>query len=245
MSEVLNLKDRLIKELWLPETIKAGDIFFPRLKKNKKMKLLTLTNDRNFQEIIEFEENNLTEKEYIVVWTYSHIKKLRLETELSPARVLGATRYENSTSSSSFPICEHFPFDIVNLDFSSQDPDLESGRIEREIQSLEKTVRLQKERQRTGFMLIYTTLLNSNELNYQGIAAVSDEIHVSGWPGLGLGEFSPRIAGQMEKMACIQTVLNRIGLKYSYDVQIEKRYYSLKESQEHLYSIAALLSSTR
>jgi len=245
MSEVLDLKDRLIKELWLPKTQDGSNIFFPRLKKNKKMKLLTLTSDTNFQEIVEFEENNLTEKECVVVWTHSHIKKLRLETELSPAKVLGATRYENSTLRSSFAISEHFPFDIINLDFSSQQPDLESGRIEKEIQSLEKTIQLQRECQRTGFMLIYTTLLNSNELNYQGIAVASDEIHVSGWPGLGLGEFSSRIANQMEKMTCIESVLNKICLKYNYNVEIEKKYYSLEKSQKHLYSIAALLSSKR
>ena len=208
MSEVLDLKDRLIKELWLPKTQEGSNIFFPRLKENKKMKLLTLTSDTNFQEIVEFEENNLTEKECIVVWTHSHIKKLRLETELSPAKVLGATRYENSTLRSSFAISEHFPFDIINLDFSSQQPDLESGRIEKEIQSLEKTIRLQRECQRTGFMLIYTTL-------------------------------------QMEKMTCIESVLNKICLKYNYNVEIEKKYYSLEKSQKHLYSIAALLSSKR
>lgn len=244
MSEILIFKNRLINELWLLNVKRGGNIFYPR-KKNKKMKLLTLTNDRNFQEIIRFEEENITTREYVVVWTHSHIKKLRLETELSPAKVLGATRYERSTSSSSFSISELFPFDVINLDFSSQDPDLESGRIEKEIQSLEKTIGLQREYERAGFILIYTTLLNSNNLNYESIATVSNTIYVPGWSGLSLEEFSSHIADQKEKMRCVESVMSEICSKYNYNVRIEKKYCSLGDFQKYLYSIAGLLNSKR
>ena len=245
MPETIDFKNRLINELWLPNVKRSGDIFYPRLKKNKKMKLLTLTNDINFQEIARFEESKLIEKENVIVWTYSHIKKLRLETELAPAKVLGATRYENSASSSSSSISEHFPFDIINLDFSSQDPDLECGRIEKEVQSLEKTIRLQREHEGTGFILIYTTLLNSNDLNYESIATTSNRIHVSGWSGLYLEEFSSHIADQMEKMSCIESVMSKICLKYNYNVNIEKMHCTLEETRKYLYSIAGLVNSMR
>jgi len=246
MSEVPTFKDRLINELWLPNVKRGGDIFYPRLKKNKKMKLLTLTSDGNFQEIVKFEENNLTKKEYVVVWTHSHIKKLRLETDLSPAKVFGATRYENSAPSSSFAISKLFSFDIINLDFSSQEPVFEGGRIEKEIQSLEKTIRLQREHERTDFILIYTTLLNSNNLSYATIVDESNNISASEWWGLSSEDFSSDISDQNEKMSCIECVLNKICLKYKYQAKIEKKYFSLEEeTQKCLYSIAGLLNSKR
>ena len=240
MSEVFNLKDQLINELWLPYIKRGGDIFYPRLKKNKRMKLLTLTSDKNFQEIFTFQKNNLTDKEYIFAWTYSHIKKLRLETELSPAKIFGAIRYDNSASSSSFPISSYFPFDIINLDFSSQDPGLESGRIEREIESFERTIKLQREESGVNFIIIYTTLLNSNNLSYKSIAMASNNIPISGWPGLTLNEFPSKIKEQKEKMRCIEAVLAKLCLKYNYNIEIEKKHFSLKEGK-YMYSIVMLL----
>ena len=242
MPEVLNFKDRLINELWLPNVKRGGDIFYPK-KKNKKMKLLTLTN-KNFQEIIKLEKNNITTKESITAWTYGYIKKLRLETEL-PVAIFGPTRYEDSISSSSFSLSNHFPFDIINLDFSSQDPDFEIGRVEKEIQSLEKTIRIQKQRGKNRFILIYTTLLNSNYLSYKTIVNESNNIFVSEWLGLSSEDFSSRISDQKEKMKCIETVLTEICLKYKYQAKIEMKYFSLEENRKYLYSIVGLLNGKR
>lgn len=243
MSKISEIKEQLLNDLWLPHVKRGGDIFYPKLRKSKKMKLLTLTDDTNFQEIIIFEQNNLTSKEYVVVWTYSHIKKLRLETELSPARVLGTTRYEDSISSPSFSLSSHFPFDIINLDFSSQDPDLESGRVEKEIECLENTIRLQRAQSNKGLVVIYTTLLNSNSLDYMSIVNTSNAIHVPGWSDLASGNFSPSITDQMEKIRCIESVLSKICSKYGYDVEFETRYYGIDRTPRYVCSIVGLLSA--
>lgn len=242
MPEISKIKAQLLKNLWLPSATKGGDIFYPRLKKNKKMKLLTLADYRNFQEVIVFEENNLTSKDYVTVWTYGHIKKLRLETELSPARVFGPTRYEDSISSSSFSLSGHFPFDIINLDFSSQDPDLESGRIEKEIECLEKTIRLQRARGNEGFVLIYTTLINLNSLDYSSMVNTSNTMHVDGWSGIASGKFSSSITDQREKIKCIEIILNEICSKYNYNGEFKTRHYPVGRTQRYVCSIVALLN---
>lgn len=244
MACVPSLKDELVNKLWLPTTQKWGNILYPRLKKNKRMKLLTLTSDVSFQDVTKFEEKELTERKYIVAWTYSHFKKLRLETELSPAKVFGLARYETCVSNPSFSIKEYFPFDMINLDFLSQDPSFETGRVEREIGSLEDTIKLQKNRGSNSFILLYTTILNSNDLDYTSIVQTSDNMPVSGWAGLPSGEFPSKIGEQTEKMRCIETILGKMCSKYHYDdCEIEIKTIPLRKNKKYMvYSIAVLVS---
>lgn len=237
------VKNELIDKFWLPTTIKWGNILRPRLKKNKRLKLLTLTSDIGFREVLKFEEGELTEREYVVAWTHSHLKKLRLETEISPAKIFGLARYENSASSSTFPIEEYFPFDMINLDFASQEPRFEVGRLEGEIKSLEQTIKLQKAKGGSTFIFVYTTILNSNELDYTSIERTSNNIPVSGWAGLPSGKFPHKIGAQTEKIMCIETVLSGICSKYKYGCQVEKQVVPLDEDKKYMvYSIALLIS---
>lgn len=236
------VRDVLIDSLWLPTAQKWGDTVRPSRKKNKRMKLLTLTSDVSFREVAKFEEGELTRREHVVAWNYSHIKKLRLETEISPAKVFGPPRYENCASSSSFPIKEYFPFDVINLDFSSQDPSLEAGRIEQEIGSVEDTIKLQKAKGGDSFVLVYTTVLNSNALDYESIVQTSNNMPMSGWSGLHSEEFPGRIGKQDEKMRCIETVVSKICSKYGYNYETEVKAISIgKRNRYVIYSVAVLV----
>ena len=239
------IKAKLVENLWIEVAKQAGDIFYPRLRKNKNMRLLTLTTDINFREIIELTDKNLTKKELIVAWTHSHIKKFRLETEIAPAKVLGSKRYEHSISTSSFALGEYFPFDIINLDFFSQEPLVESGRVEREIQGLEKTIKLQKDNGSKGFALIYTTLLNSNSLNLLSIITASNNIRTQGWSGLRINGYPQNIPGNQEKTNCLKDILQTISTKYGYNTQLEKFIIDVHEQQKDVCSIAGLLSMER
>lgn len=243
MPNAIGFKDKLLDDLWLLMVHKCGSVLFPRTKRNKQMKLLTLTNDRDYQEVTKFEENNLTNKECVTAWTYSHIKKLRLETEISPAKVVGATRYEDSVSRSSFSIGEDFPFHIINLDFSSQDPSVETGRVEKEIKSLEHTLRLQKQTGGSDFVLIYTTVLNSNHLNYGDIVQTSNSLLVSGWPGLSMTDFPSEITDHMDKGHCIQVVLRKILSKYGYNCEIHSKHIPLESEGKYVFSVAAVVGT--
>lgn len=243
MIKISLIKDRLIEKLWFPTVKKGGDIFYPRLSKNKKMKVFTLTSDENFREIVKFVESRLTENEHVVAWNYSHIKKLRLETDPSPSLVLGTTRYEDSIFGSSFSLSNHFPFDVINLDFSSQGPLLESGRIEKEIQSLEETIRLQHEsdKKNRGFVIIFTTMLNSHSLDYGNIVRTSNAMEVSGWQGLRHNNFRQNLTDQKEKIKCIESVLNKICLKYHYRDKFRSLHYRLGKGQKRICSVAGVL----
>lgn len=242
MIRITQFKDKLVEELWLPTTQKWGNVLRPRVKKNRRLRLLTLTSDVSFEEVTKFEKEELTQRECVVAWNFSHIKKLRLETEISPAKVFGPPRYENCASSASFPIKEYFPFDVINLDFSSQDPAFEAGRIEKEIGSVENTIKLQKTKGSDSFILVYTTVLNANDLDYESIVQTSNNIPSSGWSGLPSEEFPVKVVKQEEKMQCIETVVRKICSKYGYNYEIEMKAISIgKGNRYKICSIAVLV----
>jgi hypothetical protein len=226
-------KNKLVDGLWLPIAKKGGKVIYPRLKKNKRMKMLTLINDSNFQEIFKFEENDLTTRDRVFVWTYSYLKKSRLEPELDPAKVFGSTRYEDSILRQSFSLSGNFPFDLINLNFYSQDPELECGRIEKEIESLEKTIRLQRENENKRFILIYTTLLNSNNLDYRSITNTL---------GLSSQNFPLTITRQTEKIRCIKKVLDEICSRYDYTSEFREKRYPVDRGK-YIWSIAGLVNT--
>ena len=240
MVNVDSLKDRLIAELWLPIAIEAGTGFYPRLRKNKKMRLFSLTNDRNFNEIVKFEENKLTQREDVAVWTKDTLKRIRLETE-SIDIVLGGSLYEQSILGNNCPLHEHFPMDIINLDFTSQDPDLGNGRIEKELESLEKTVNLQNQKQGKNFLLMYTTIIDSNNLNKDGVIHTSDSIRVNGWSGLNINNFSQPLIDENSKKSFIEEVIKEICQKYGYrNSTSNNQVIDIPSCNEKLYSIAGI-----
>ena len=206
------IKSQLIRELWFPFIKNAGDYFYPRKKKNKELKIFTLTSDTDYQEILCFLDHNLTIHERIIAWTNSHFKKIRLETELGPIKIKGLVTYENAILSNQAQIIQIFPFHIINLDFSSQNPNLEMGRIETEMKSIEKTIQIQKERG-CPFVLIYTTLLDTNGLNPRLIGRNSDLFFIAGWPGMQVdSRFNlPVLSVEEEKIALITYLLEKLS----------------------------------
>ena len=206
------------------------------------MKIFTLTNDRNYEEITKFIENKITEKDQIIVWTYSLPKKFRLEVNTG-CKVEGGSRYEESVSSTS-SLTEYFPFDVINLDFSSQDPISENGRIEREIKSLEETIKLQREKQgeEKGFTLIYTTLLNSCPIDKEQVIRYSNAIQITGGSGFQLSNFQNNINEQNEKMEFIKKTLEEIFSKYSYIThKLDKANFRLSNEQKVIFSAIGII----
>jgi len=245
MVDIPTLKDRLISELWLPTIRKYGTILPARLRKSGELKLLTLTSERNFHEITEIEQAGFTTRKNITAWTYSLPKKLRLETEILPARIVGTTRYEDSIPSPGFSIKNDFPFQIVNLDFSSQDPNLEGGRVEKEIRALEHTIKMQKDTGEESFVILYSTVLDSACLNRQNIVQVSDGIVLMGWSGLTLAEFSASISIQEEKMRCIEALMSKLCSKYGYSSsRTLPLVMPLDEAGTCLDSVSAIIQSS-
>ncbi|MHA1267871.1 MAG: hypothetical protein ACTSRS_21755 [Candidatus Helarchaeota archaeon] len=243
MTEINTVKDLLIDRLWLKSVLKGGKEFFPRLRKNKNMKMLTLTNDDNYNEINRFIEKKLTVTRLIYAWNHDRFKALRLETEGKAKRILGPTRFEETIVTSEDEIIDKFPFDILNLDFSSQDPESEVGRLERELLGLEKTIKLQKEKQhdKRGYVLIFTTLINSRQVNCQTLIDNCRDIRVQGWNGNLRFEGNPvDVTEQTKKVEIIESILDQLSNKYNYYLELEKIEIELNKGKSIL-SIAAII----
>ena len=240
-----SIKSRLLDELWFPIAIKGGNIFYPRKKKNKDMKVLTLTSDTNFKEINLFLDENLAHRGDIVVWNNEFIKRMRLETELGVTMVLGSSRYENSIKNQNFPLKQYFPFDIINLDFSSQKPISEDGRIEKEVISIEETIKFQKVTE-TNFIMIYTTLLDNNTLDLNKICDESDKRMLRRWPGLIIDEelLEGAINDNSNKIEGLDCVLSQICRKYNYSFESADKVCINCNDGNVVYSIAAILRRT-
>jgi hypothetical protein len=239
MFDINDAKSQLLGDLWLPVIKRGGDTLYPRLRKNKKMRVLTLTTDSNFEEIVVLVDEKLTQRERIIAWTYSIFKKFRLETDIAPSTVLGPNRYEDVILNGTSSLISLFPFDVINLDFSSQEPLLEKGRIEREIISVEETIRLQK--RKNNFVLIYTTILNSNQLDLMLICALSNSKRVHGWKSLDIDDYRPKIPESSKKIDCVRDILGKISLKYDYVSEFDEKSLDLTDKKVIL-SLAGLLA---
>lgn len=243
MPDVNSIKNELIENIWIRAAKKGGDTFFPRLRKNKKMIALTLTSDTNYKEVQKLIDSKLTQKGYVFVWNHDNFKAIRLYSDGKVKKVLGATRYEDSITDSSHELMEHFPFDLVNLDFSSQDPESEDGRLEREIKSLEYTIKLQKEKRdkKKGYVLIFTTLINSKDLNCDTLIQNCRGIAVNGWTQDLVFQGNPTVVTEYsKKVEIIESILNQLSEKHQYNIEIEKMEREQEEGK-HICSIAGII----
>ena len=236
-----NIKNELIDKLWLPAAKKCGILFYPRLK-YKKMKVLTLTSYENFNEVELFIKNNLTEKNLIIGWNNSRLKCIRLETEGRIGKILGSTKYENSIHTD-HELRGYFPFDIINLDFISQDLQEEQGRLEKEMFAVEMSIKWQalKMDGRSGYVLLFTTKLDSKDIARKIIIEHSNAIMpLNGWGGLHFNEFHETIRTHEEKINFINSFIEQIGTKYHFTVEMESlgQDYAMANN---IYSLACIL----
>lgn len=243
MTQISAIKENLINQLWLRIANEGGKQLIPRLRANKKMKTLTLTNDTNYNEIPGLISSHLTQKPLVYAWNHEYFKFIRLETEGIANKVLGTTRYEDSVHESSGELLDHFPFDLVNLDFSSQDPESENGRLERELNGIEATIKLQKEKRDTkkGYVLIYTTLINSKELDCSVLTQNCRNFSVSGWTkDIQLNGNPTVVTDYNKKVIIIESILSQLSEKYGYDIEIEKMECEHEEGKR-ICSIAGIM----
>jgi len=242
MIDISSIGNQLIDELWLPIAKEGGSMFYHTRKKNKEMKMLALTQHKICREIMkEFTKNKLTRKELILGWNRGTNEAIRLECE-GLESVISGYAYEDTMKDNPSDILDKFPFDILNLDFSSQNPELEDGRIEKEVISVEHTVRIQSEKGNKKMVLIYTTVLNSNPLSYPAIKQGSDDIRVQEWDGLSINGLPPSMGDNEEKIECLKRVFEQMCFKYRYQMiknSIAKR--PLSSSSKLIFSIGMLL----
>jgi hypothetical protein len=163
LSSIQEAKSIFVDDLWLPLAIIGGDCLFPYRKKHKVMNLFTLT-DMDCIEVKKFEANKLIHRENVVAWNPSYQQAIRLETELGKSLVLFDGRFEDIIKGDSQQISSHFPFSILNLDYSSQKPSHSVGRIEKEILGIHILINQLNHYHKDGFVFLYTTLIDQIEL---------------------------------------------------------------------------------
>ncbi|HDY88521.1 MAG TPA: hypothetical protein ENH82_10490 [bacterium] len=242
MPDIYTLKDNLINELWLPTVKDARKLLYPRRRNNAKMKLLTLTNGINVNEINRFEECGLIQREDAVAWIIDDFnKRMRLEAE-APGVILEGDIFLESILDPTSQIRDHFPFDILNLDFSSQEPILLDKRIECEVGCMEKILYLQNENNVRRLVLFYTTTINSHCIERDVIIEVSDAVQVDGWQGLTLSNFPSNISELVAQKSFLQSVLQALCQKYGYpNIQLTDLALNTTSNSIQLYSIAVIV----
>lgn len=242
MINVDSHKDQLVESLWLPYAKEAGQSFYPRLRKNKKMKVFSLTNENNLNDIMKFEENKLIQKDDCIVWARTSFKKIRLETE-PVGGVLGAAYYPDSVLTNSTEVAGHFPRDIINLDFSSQDVVSEDGRIEKEIASIEKTIEVQKNSNGDKFLLLVTTIIDDRNIDSNNVKTDSDAIQVNGWPGLNINGFTSPIGDLENKKSFFKEIVDKVCSKHGYAcIKIDTHNIDIPSRSEKVFSVAGLFN---
>lgn len=242
MAEIALIKNRLIDQLWVPIAITGGNILYPRRTRNKKMKVLTLTHHDNCREADEFIKKKLTNKELMVGWNKGTNEVIRLEAERLGS-VIGPYVYEDSIIEGVTDIQNKFPFDILNLDFFSQKPESENGRLEREILSVEHTINLQLNKGNDGVVLIYTTLLDSNPLNIDKIKQNSDNIRIQGRDELFIDDLPSNAIDYQEKIRCLKNIFQQIYSKHYRNIRdFNSICVRLSNGSAHILSIGVLLT---
>lgn len=239
MADIDSLREQLIEELWIPIIKEAGAHFYRR-RKNKKMKLFTLTDGVAFRELIRLEEEKLIQRGDAVLWVNNMIKAVRAETE-ARGIVLSGSICDEAVLDVSGQLNPSFPCDILNLDFSSQEPDSNNSSIEKELEKAEHFINLQNQKHCNGFVVLQTMIINTAALNRDGVKRGSDAMLENGWNGLTVANFTQPVSDNSQKFDFIKHVLQSLCQKYKY--RILKITFSTKiiDSNQQLCSIAGIL----
>jgi hypothetical protein len=240
MADVVPLKDQMIGRLWLPQAKEAGRLLYPRRRKNAQMRMLTLSDGINLNEILQLEQEHLLRREDSVAWVSSMLKRSRVEAE-NVGVVLDGPAYESTFLGPACPLARRFPFDIVNLDFASQEAGVLPERTAREIETLERAVGLQERAAQDKFLLIFTVPICSARLDVRAIARRSDQNRVDGWEGLQVDGFPEEITDPDEKSAFIRAVVTHLIRKYGYCCSNGTETLSCSDAHTDLLSIAGVL----
>jgi len=243
MNQFIKIKNIFVNDLWIPVIKQAGSSFYPRLKKNKQMKFLTLTSDENYTEIDNLVTEKLSERLFTYPWNHTRLKMIRLESD-GLDNVLGPTRYEDSIINTTHDIQNYFPFDIINLDFYSQNPLSQSGRFEKEIMSIDKTLFLQhsKGTKKSGFVLIYTSIVNGVAINCNTLRENSSKNGIEGWTYFSLSE-SGIVSDFNKKLQILESIIEQLALKYNYKLEKTIKKYDIIKNKKSICSLACIFRS--
>ncbi len=153
-SQISEIKSIFISELWLPLSFAYGKFKAPRIRKNRDFRFFTLTTGFDYSEIEKFVKNNISKYNNTIAWTNNSTKKYRIETGVR-VRVFNQAKYED-INLEHHQVSNFFPFDIINLDFLSQDDWNSPNKLVKVIKSYGETIRCQSAKDSSSFLIILT-----------------------------------------------------------------------------------------
>jgi len=236
-------KDELIEQLWLPKVKEAKAFLYPKRRRNAQMVLFTLSDGINLNEILKLEEQNLILRKDSTACVTTMHKRVRVESE-SVGYVVDERAYDHSFLRPSCSLVNRFPFDILNLDFGSQDPIIEQGRIEEEMKKIEKILSIQSDKECDRFILIYTTIIDSNSIDTQGIVRTFSVDAINDWDEVADGILSVSITDCSLKKDFLRELFSKFPNKYGYQKQGNASYLTVScvGNSFEMISIAVIIT---
>jgi hypothetical protein len=239
MASIETIRNEFLNELWLPLLIEGGKQLYPKLRRNKRMKIFIFTDEDGYAEVSAMVDARITNEGSVFAWTDTLSKASRLQT-LKPIEVIGSSRFEDASMENMTSLMPHLPFDIVNFDFSRQIAQTDPQRVEKEVDCIEHMLMAQKNRAiNTGFVLLYTTFLDHQSLSCGTIKHASDTIQVDEWNGLNTNGLPPTANLDDDKMNVIENVLTQMSQKHKLSVELKKRI-SAQNNGKKLYSVGGI-----
>lgn len=241
MVNVDTLKVRLIDELWLPKIKEVAPSFYPRRKKHIELRLFTLSDGINFEEISKLETEKFVTRTDAAVWIVSDFhKRMRVESE-NVGTILEGDIFADTICDVSSQLCTVFPRDIINLDFSTQQTTL-AQRIKSEVICLEKNINLQNQKGAKNFLLFFTSILDALPVEVNEIVRDSNAIQIQGWAGVSSPTFPQTITDKLQLQDFLKALVLQICQKYGFKGVTATLSIDIPNCQEKLFSMAIIVT---
>lgn len=211
-SDISLVKDQLLDNLWIPIGQELGRVKFPRRKKNKNLKFFTLTTGFNYREIVEFVNSKICTYDIILAWTNSSTKKLRVETAVK-VKVFNNAKFDE-INQRRHPIGEFFPFDIMNLDYISQDDWNSGNKLLKVIKSYNDTIKQQKNKGSPAFAILFTIPIIDSPIERSQFSGIDDVRGVI----VNYNSFPETITSAQEKIDYLQNLIISLINVHGYKV---------------------------
>ncbi len=209
---ISQVKSHFINELWLPLSFDLGKMKSPRIRKNKNFRFFTLTTGFDYTEIEKFVKSNISKYDGTVAWTNNSTKKYRIETGVR-VKVFNQAKYED-INLEHHQVSSYFPFDIINLDFLSQDDWNSPNKLLKVIKSYGETIKCQDTNDSTSFLIILTVPIDEQPILRDQFEILRD------FPGVitRCSSFPPSIKNMDEKVSFLETLLVEMISEFGFEI---------------------------
>jgi len=237
---LVSLKTKIANDFWKNKFIKIGQSVSPR-KKYKSLKVLSLTNSRNIEEVKILTKEHLSSRDHMFAWCNDFIEASSLDAEAKFKEVLDAAKFEETMlNDTDHQVYGCFPFHILNIDFTSQAVESGDGRLERELNSIEKTIMKQNGGNGSeAWLMLFTTLIDNAPVSTDVVKTNSDRYAVSSWSGISFSK-----GGSLNSLDDIKNVIMEFfeKMKDKYGLQVEIDSFIKQVNSHEVMSVSIMVN---